>query len=170
MAYQGGSIRTKSELRTTKPFGMFLPTGRTAHKPASPRLIKPKPLFCFCTHFLLQSTGIYSGNPNIFRCYAIPSGSDRKTNFAYKIFSIWGRDPEKSTWAHGCQISSPAQILQNPPYGMFLRSPLSPPATWFGPGDLLVAMGWSAIWPIFRLFWLFFKVELKKILFMEGGS
>ena len=82
-----------------------------------------------------------------------------KKIFAYKIFPIWGRDPEKSTWAHGCQISSPAQILRNPPYGMFLRSPLSPLTTWFGPGDLLVAMGWSAIWPIFRFFLLFFKVE-----------
>ena len=40
--------------------------GRVINKALSPRVIKPKPLFRFCTSFLRHSTGIYSTNSDLF--------------------------------------------------------------------------------------------------------
>ena len=71
--------------------------GSTADKSGSAHGFFPKPLFRFCTSFLLHSTGIYWANGNIFGQSEIPptNGRTEKTHvqIALDLRSRSERDP-----------------------------------------------------------------------------
>ena len=95
-AEAGFSLRNKkfgllNVLGTVIPMGVYAEswyTDRAAYKEGSAHGFFPKPLFRFCTRFLLHSTGIYKGRRNIFGAHVIPPTNGRTRNFAYKLRSI----------------------------------------------------------------------------------
>ena len=146
-------------------------TGSTDDKPVSGAGFFPKPLFCFCTRFLLQSTGIYWAHSNIFGANAIPSGSDRKKNFAYKsgLISDLGSRPRKIDLTPRMSNFIPSPNPSKSPLWNVLKVTLEPSDhlvwSWGPPG------GHGLVGHLihFQIFLVFFRAALKKILFMEGG-